>query len=91
VTRVRIPPVLRTHVEDRKEVQADGSTVRELLDDLVGRYPGLREQLFTEDGGLHRFVNLYVNGRDVRYLDVLDTPVGDADSLIILPAMAGGE
>jgi molybdopterin converting factor small subunit len=65
--------------------------VRELLDDLVGRYPGLREQLFTEDGGLHRFVNLYVNGRDVRYLDVLDTPVGDADSLIILPAMAGGE
>ena len=60
------------------------------MNDLVGRHPGLREQLFTADGALHRFVNLYVNGRDVRYLDVLQTPVGDADSVIILPAMAGG-
>ena len=62
----------------------------DLLDDLVVRHPGLREQLFTGDGNLHRFVNLYVNGRDVRYLDVLKTPVGDTDSVIILPAMAGG-
>jgi MoaD family protein len=90
VTRVRIPPVLRVHVQDQKEVEASGSTVGELLDDLVGRHPGLREQLFTGDGNLHRFVNLYVNGRDVRYLDVLKTPVGDTDSVIILPAMAGG-
>ena len=90
MTRVRIPPVLRTHVQDQKEVDASGSTVGELLDDLVGRHPGLREQLFTADGNLHRFVNLYVNGRDVRYLGVLETPVGDGDSLIILPAMAGG-
>ena len=90
MTRVRIPPVLRVHVEDQKEVEASGSTVGELLDDLVGRHPDLREQLFTGDGNLHRFVNLYVNGRDVRYLDVLKTPVGDTDSVIILPAMAGG-
>jgi molybdopterin synthase sulfur carrier subunit len=71
-------------------VEASGSTVGLLLDDLVGRHPGLREQLFTSDGQLHRFVNLYVNGRDVRYLDVLETTVGDTDSVIILPAMAGG-
>jgi sulfur-carrier protein len=90
VTRVRIPPVLRVHVQGQKEVEASGSTVGELLDDLVGRHPGLREQIFTGDGNLHRFVNLYVNGRDVRYLDVLKTPVGDTDSVIILPAMAGG-
>ena len=90
MTRVRIPPVLRVHVNDQKEVEASGSTVGELLDDLVGRHPGLREQLFTADGDLHRFVNLYVNGRDVRYLSILDTPVDERDSLIILPAMAGG-
>jgi sulfur-carrier protein len=90
VTRVRIPPVLRVHVQNQKEVDATGSTVGELLNDLIGRHPGLREQLFTADGALHRFVNLYVNGRDVRYLDVLDTRVGDGDSVIILPAMAGG-
>jgi molybdopterin synthase sulfur carrier subunit len=90
VTRVRIPPVLRVHVQDQKEVEASGSTVGELLDDLVGRHPGLRAQLFTTEGKLHRFVNLYLNGRDVRYLDILDTPVGHGDSVIILPAMAGG-
>jgi sulfur-carrier protein len=90
VTRVRIPPVLRVHVDDRKEVEAMGSTVGELLNDLVIRHPDLREQLFTAEGSLHRFVNLYVNGRDVRYLEVLDTPVGERDSVIILPAMAGG-
>ena len=67
-----------------------GSTVGELLNDLVIRHPDLRQQLFTAEGSLHRFVNLYVNGRDVRYLEVLDTPVGERDSVIILPAMAGG-
>jgi sulfur-carrier protein len=90
VTRVRIPPVLRVHVDDQKEVEASGSTVGELLDDLVARHPGLREQLFTGDGELHRFVNLYVNGRDVRYLNVLATPLSERDAVIILPAMAGG-
>ncbi len=90
MTRVRIPPVLRVHVGDQKEVDATGSTVGEVLSDLVGRNPGLREQLFNADGALHRFVNVYLNGRDVRYLELLDTPVGERDAVIILPAMAGG-
>ena len=87
---VRIPPVLRAHVDERKQVEAAGATVGAVVDDLVGRYPELREQMLTADGGLHRFVNVYLNGQDVRYLAGLDTPVADADTLIVLPAMAGG-
>jgi molybdopterin synthase sulfur carrier subunit len=87
---VRIPPVLRAHVGDAKQVEASGATVGALVDDLVGRYPPLREQMLTADGTLHRFVNVYLNGQDVRYLDGLATPVGERDTLIVLPAMAGG-
>ncbi|CAN5742856.1 MoaD/ThiS family protein [soil metagenome] len=90
MTAVRIPPVLRTHVGDAKQVVASGATVGELVDDLVGRHPGLADQLRAADGGLHRFVNVYLNGQDVRYLDGLSTPVGERDTLVILPAMAGG-
>jgi molybdopterin converting factor small subunit len=90
VTRVRIPPVLRAHVDGQKEVEATGATVGALLRDLSGNSSELTEQLFTPDGGLHRFVNVYVNGQDVRYLDVLDTAVSETDTVIILPAMAGG-
>ena len=90
MTRVRIPPVLRVHVDGQKEVEASGATVGELLRDLAGRSASLAEQLFTDDGSLHRFVNVYVNGQDVRYLAVLDTPVSERDAVIILPAMAGG-
>lgn len=90
MTSVRIPPVLRVHVDGQKEVAANGATVGDALRDLVTRNPGLGEQLFTADGSLHRFVNVYLNGQDVRYLKVLDTPVGERDALIILPAMAGG-
>ncbi len=90
MTSVRIPPVLRVHVDGQKEVDASGATVGDALRDLVTRNPGLGEQLFTADGNLHRFVNIYLNGQDVRYLKVLDTPVGERDALIILPAMAGG-
>lgn len=90
MTAVRIPPVLRTHVGEAKQVEASGSTVGEVIDDLVARYPGLADQLRTDDGGLHRFVNVYLNGSDVRYLDGLDTPAGERDTLVILPAMAGG-
>jgi molybdopterin converting factor small subunit len=90
VTAVRIPPVLRTHVGDAKQVDADGSTVGELIDRLVARYPGLGDQLRGPDGELHRFVNVYLNGQDVRYLDGAATPVRDTDTLVILPAMAGG-
>jgi molybdopterin synthase sulfur carrier subunit len=77
-------------VGDQKEVDAAGTTVGEVLNDLVGRHPGLADQLFNVDGALHRFVNVYLNGRDVRYLELLDTPVGERDAVIILPAMAGG-
>ena len=90
MTRVRIPPVLRTQVNGQKEVDASGTTVGEVLTDLVGRFPLMGEQLMTADGGLHRFVNVYLNGQDVRYLQLLDTPVGERDAVIILPAMAGG-
>ena len=79
-----------TQVDGQKEVEASGATVGEVVDDLVARYPRLREQLLTSDGELHRFVNVYLNGQDVRYLAELDTPVGDATRSIILPAMAGG-
>ena len=90
MTRVRIPPVLRTQVDGQKEVDASGSTVGEVVTDLVARYPQMGEQLLSADGGLHRFVNVYLNGQDVRYLQLLETPVGERDALIILPAMAGG-
>ena len=82
--------MLRVHVGDQKEVEANGATVGELLQNLIARHPGLGDQLMTEDGALHRFINIYLNGKDVRYLAVLDTPVGERDTLIILPAMAGG-
>lgn len=90
MTSVRIPPVLRVHVDGQKEVDANGQTVGQILTDVIGRHPGLGEQLMTGDGGLHRFVNVYLNGQDVRYLSGLDTPVSERDALIILPAMAGG-
>ena len=90
MANVRIPPVLREHVDGQKEVVATGETVGELIRDLVAHHPGLGEQLLTPDGGLHRFVNVYLNGQDVRYLQEFDTPVSDRDAVIILPAMAGG-
>lgn len=90
MTAVRIPPVLRAHVGDNKQVEAWGGTVGEVIGGLVERYPALGEQLIAPQGGLHRFVNVYLNGQDVRYLGNLETPVGERDTLIILPAMAGG-
>ena len=87
---VRIPPVLRPNVGGLKQVEVDGSTVGELLEALVVAWPGLRGQLFTPDGELNRFVNVYLNDQDVRYLQERATPVDPRDTLIILPAMAGG-
>ena len=87
---VRIPPVLRASVGGAKQVEIPGATVGELLDGLVTAHPGLRDQLFGPDGDLNRFVNVYVDGQDVRYLDGTATPVGARDELVILPAMAGG-
>jgi molybdopterin synthase sulfur carrier subunit len=90
MTTVRIPPVLRAQVGDAKQVEAAGETVGQVITQLVDRHPGLREQLFTGEGKLNRFVNVYLNGQDVRYLQELETPVSERDTLVLLPAMAGG-
>jgi molybdopterin converting factor small subunit len=87
---VRIPPTLRTETGGEREVHASGGTVRELLDDLTSRFPGLRTQLVDADDDIAPFVNVYVEGEDVRTLDGLDTEVNDGSTVILLPAMAGG-
>ena len=86
---VRIPPMLRSEVGGAREVPAEGETVREVLGDLLERFPGLRPQL-VEDDDLAPFVNVYVEGEDVRTLSGLDTPVREGATVILLPAMAGG-
>ncbi len=90
MSAVRIPPTLRAATGGEKQVTVPGSTVREVIDGLVATYPSLGAQLLDGDGGLNRFVNVFVNDTDVRHLDALDTPVADGDSLVLLPAMAGG-
>jgi sulfur-carrier protein len=89
VSTVRIPPVLRETVGGSRSLPADGATVSEVLTDLFARYPALRERV-TEGGELSPFVNVYVNDRDVRYREGLDTAVDPDDTVILLPAMAGG-
>jgi molybdopterin synthase sulfur carrier subunit len=89
MTTVRIPPTLRTETGGERQVPAAGDTVRELLDDLISRFPGLRSQL-VEDEELAPYVNVYVEGEDVRMLEGLDTPVERGSTVILLPAMAGG-
>jgi len=92
VTKVRIPPTLRTEVGGQREVQAAGATVGEVLADLAGRFPGLGRQVFDDGTGeIAAFVNVYVNNEDVRTLQGLETPVGEGTTVILLPAMAGGE
>jgi MoaD family protein len=87
---VRVPTLLRSRTGGEAIVEGAGSTLRELLHDLEDRYPGLTGGLIGKDGGVHRFVNLYVNDEDTRYLQALDTPVADGDVVSILPAVAGG-
>ena len=89
MSRVRIPPQLRGEVGGAREVPADGGTVRELLDDLMDRFPSLRPQL-VEDDEIAPFVNVYLEGEDVRTLDGLDTSVDHGSTVILLPALAGG-
>jgi sulfur-carrier protein len=89
VTRVRIPPTLREQTGGEREIAAAGETVRELLDDLMAQFPSLRRQL-VEDEELAPFVNVYVEGEDVRTLDGLETEVRPGSTVILLPAMAGG-
>jgi molybdopterin synthase sulfur carrier subunit len=87
---VRIPPVLRQATGGEREIAAAGTTVSEVLDSLYEQHPAVRAQLQTPDGELHKFVNVYLNDEDVRLLSWLDTEVADGDTLLILPAMAGG-
>jgi molybdopterin converting factor small subunit len=87
---IRIPPVLRPSVGGEKELTAEGSSVGEVLQSVVESHPDTESQLFAPDGGLNRYVNVYLNDEDVRVLDGLDTAVGESDTLVILPAMAGG-
>jgi sulfur-carrier protein len=90
VALVRIPPVLRPSVGGEKELSAAGSSVGEILRAVAEQHPETQSQLFAADGGLNRYVNVYLNDEDVRVLDGLDTAVGTDDTLVILPAMAGG-
>jgi molybdopterin synthase sulfur carrier subunit len=87
---VRVPTILRSYTAGAKAVSAAGDDLAELLNDLDRQFPGLRERLITAEGGLHRFVNVYVNDEDVRFLGVLETKVSDGDTVTILPAVAGG-
>ncbi|HEX3433752.1 MAG TPA: ubiquitin-like small modifier protein 1 [Solirubrobacteraceae bacterium] len=87
---VKIPTQLRAAAGGEAETQVDGSTVQEVLDGLFQRHDELRARLYDDDGGLRRFVNVYVAGEDIRFLDGLKTPVADGAELTILPAVAGG-
>ena len=90
MSTVWIPTVLRPQTGGQKQLDLAGGSVGEVVDALVGQFPSLRGQLLTDEGDLNRFVNVYVNGQDVRYLAGLDTPVTPTDEVRLLPAMAGG-
>lgn len=89
MTTVRIPPTLREQTEGQATLEASGDTVRQVLDDVAGRFPALRERIYA-DGDLAGFVNVYADGEDVRTRDGLETTVTDRSTVILLPAMAGG-
>jgi molybdopterin synthase sulfur carrier subunit len=89
MTTVRIPPTLRDETGGEAMLQARGETVREVLEDVAGRFPALRERIYS-DGNLAQFVNVYLEGEDVRTRDGLDTAVENGATVILLPAMAGG-
>ena len=90
MSTVFIPSVLRANVGGVKSLEVGGDSIRGLVDALVEQHPALKTQLLSDDGDLNRFVNVYVNGQDVRYLSGLDTPVAASDEVRLLPAMAGG-
>ena len=87
---VRLPTVLRVHAQNQAIVEVDGATIGEVLTALVAANPGLAGQVISEDGELNKFVNIYVNDDDIRYLQQLETPVANGDEISILPAVAGG-
>jgi MoaD family protein len=88
--KVQIPTPMRQHTEGKAVVEATGGTVQAVLDDVGARYPGIQRRLF-DNGQVRRFVNVYLNNEDVRYLDNLATPVKDGDEVAIIPAVAGGQ
>ena len=90
MSTVYIPAVLRPNVGGAKSIEIEGDSIRSVVSGLVERHPALGGQLLTEEGDLNRFVNVFVNGQDVRYLAGLDTPVAGSDEVRLLPAMAGG-
>jgi adenylyltransferase/sulfurtransferase len=87
---IHIPTPLRPFTDKKESVEVSGATVGELLKDLTTRHDGLKKHLYTDDGRLRNFVNVYLNDEDIRYLNALDTAVNDGDSISILPALAGG-
>ncbi len=87
---VRIPTVLRKHTDGEKKVHGEGATLRELIDDLDKRHDGVKGALVSDEGSLHRFINIYLNDEDVRFLGGIETPIEDGDSISVLPAVAGG-
>jgi len=88
--QVKIPTILRSYTGGEKAVPGSGGTLAELFDDLETRHAGLKGRLITDDGSLHRFVNVYVNDEDVRFTGSLQTSLSDGDAVTILPAVAGG-
>jgi sulfur-carrier protein len=87
---VRIPTIMRPHTGGEAKVQLTGDTVGQIIVDLTTKFPGIAGQIVTEDGQLHRFVNVYVNDDDVRYIGKLEALIKDGDTISILPAVAGG-
>ena len=90
MSTIKIPPVLRSSTAGEKQVSAEGGNVGEVLRALAAEHPGTEGQLFSDGGDLNRYVNVYLNDEDVRVMQGLDTPVDPGDTVVILPAMAGG-
>lgn len=88
--KVKLPTIMRKHAGGSASVEADGANLSALLDDLEAKHPGITKNIRSEDGGLHRFINIYVNDEDVRYLGSLDAEIKEGDVISILPAVAGG-
>lgn len=87
---VRLPAILRPTTGGQATVHAEGSTVGDVFDDLIRQHPGLKDQLLTADGDLHRHLNVFLNDDDIRYMGKLDAKVGDSDTVTLMPAVAGG-
>ena len=87
---VRLPTIMRSNAGGQSEISAEGETIGEVIDDVVRQFPGTASHLKAPDGGVHRFVNVYLNDEDVRYLGKLETKVTDGDTVSIVPAVAGG-